>query len=92
MNYTFHEAAEAELNQAVDYYNSCRPNLGWEFAREVHAAIQNILAHPTAWKKSIKLWATQSSRNTLFSTCSQETSLTPTSLEPSTSATLALGF
>lgn len=49
MNYSFHAAAEAELNQAVDYYNTCRPNLGWEFAQEVHLAVQTILAHPQAW-------------------------------------------
>lgn len=49
MKHSFHAAAEAELNQAVDYYNACRPDLGWEFAQEVHAAIQNILAHPAAW-------------------------------------------
>ena len=49
MNYSFHAAAETELNQAVDYYNACRPNLGWEFAQEVHAAIQSILACPAAW-------------------------------------------
>ena len=49
MNYSFHAAAEAELNQAVDYYNTCRPDLGWEFAQEVHAAIQSILARPAAW-------------------------------------------
>lgn len=49
MNYSFHVAAEAELNQAVDYYNTCRSNLGWEFAEEVHAAIGSILAYPTAW-------------------------------------------
>lgn len=49
MNYTFHPEAKAELNEAVDYYNVCRPGLGSEFAREVYAAIQNILAHPEAW-------------------------------------------
>ena len=46
MTYGFHAAAEAELQQAVDYYNACRANLGWEFAAEVQAAIQNIVAHP----------------------------------------------
>jgi toxin ParE1/3/4 len=45
----FHAAAEAELNQAVDYYNACRPNLGWEFAAEIQATIQNIMAYPEAW-------------------------------------------
>ena len=49
MKYSFHVAAEAELNQAVDYYNACRSGLGWEFAREVHTAIENILAYPEAW-------------------------------------------
>ncbi len=49
MNYSFHAGAEAELNQAVDYYNACRRELGWEFAHEVHAAIHSILEHPQAW-------------------------------------------
>lgn len=49
MNYSFHAEAEAELNQAVDYYNACRTDLGWEFAEEVHATIQRILAYPMAW-------------------------------------------
>jgi plasmid stabilization system protein ParE len=49
MNYAFHPEANAELNEAVDYYNNCQPNLGSDFAREVHTAIQNILAYPEAW-------------------------------------------
>jgi len=49
VTYSFHQAAEAELTQAVEYYNACRPNLGWEFAAEVQAAIQNIVAYPEAW-------------------------------------------
>lgn len=49
MTYKFHPAAEAELSEAVDYYNGFRPDLGWEFAGEVHAAIQNIMAYPQAW-------------------------------------------
>lgn len=49
MNYAYHPEAEAELNQAVDYYNSCRPHLGWDFAREVYSAVQNIIAYPEAW-------------------------------------------
>jgi hypothetical protein len=49
VNCIFHAAAEAELNDAVDYYNACRRDLGWEFAEEVYATIQNILAYPTAW-------------------------------------------
>ena len=49
MNYSFHAAAEAELKDAVDYYDACRTHLGWEFAEEVYTAIQNILAHLAAW-------------------------------------------
>jgi hypothetical protein len=49
VKHSFHAAAEVELSQAVDYYNACRPNLGWEFAAEVQAAIQNIIAYPEAW-------------------------------------------
>ncbi|MGE5295871.1 MAG: type II toxin-antitoxin system RelE/ParE family toxin [Solirubrobacterales bacterium] len=49
MNYTFHPDAKAELNEAADYYNGCQRGLGSEFSREVHAAIQNILAYPEAW-------------------------------------------
>jgi len=49
MNYAFHAEAEAELNQAVDYYNARQPGLGRDFAREVNTAIQNVIAYPNAW-------------------------------------------
>ena len=49
MKFSFHPDAEEELNQAVDYYNHCQPLLGWDFAREVYSAVQNILAYPRAW-------------------------------------------
>ncbi len=49
MNYAFHAEAEAELNQAVDYYNARQPDLGRDFVREVYAAIQNVIAYPNAW-------------------------------------------
>jgi len=49
MKFAFHPDAEQELNQAVDYYNDGQPLLGWDFAREVHFTIQNILAYPKAW-------------------------------------------
>jgi len=49
MNFSFHPEAEEELNRAVDYYNECRPLLGWDFSREVYITIQNIIAHPNAW-------------------------------------------
>jgi len=49
MKYSFHPAAEKELNEAIDYYEECKNGLGLEFAKEVYTAIQNILLFPTAW-------------------------------------------
>ncbi len=49
MTFSFHPAAEQELNDAVDYYNGCRNDLGLQFAKEIYAAIRNILAFPHAW-------------------------------------------
>lgn len=41
--------AEAELAEAVDYYNSQCPGLGYEFAAEVQRTFERIRNHPTAW-------------------------------------------
>jgi plasmid stabilization system protein ParE len=49
MNYHFHPEAEAELNDAVDYYEHCQEGLGLEFAKEVESAIQTICRFPHAW-------------------------------------------
>ena len=49
MKYSFHPAAEAELNQAVDYYNECQRGLGLEFLKDIYHTIQNILKYPDAW-------------------------------------------
>lgn len=49
MKYRFHPEAEAEINDAVDYYEACREGLGLEFAREVHIAIKSICDFPLAW-------------------------------------------
>lgn len=49
MKYSFHPAAEKELNDAVDYYNECQSGLGLEFAKEVYSTIQAILSFPDAW-------------------------------------------
>ena len=46
MKYRFHPKAEAELNEAVDYYEACQEGLGLELAREVHATIDNICEFP----------------------------------------------
>ena len=49
MKYVFHPYARQELNQAIDYYESCQKGLGKAFAKEVYEAIQRILAFPEAW-------------------------------------------
>jgi plasmid stabilization system protein ParE len=54
MNYAFHPEAKAELDGAVDYYHACQAELGLDFAREVYAAIQSILAYPEAWTRLSK--------------------------------------
>ena len=49
MKYSFHAKAEKELNDAIDYYNECQNGLGFEFAEEVYATIENVLSLPHAW-------------------------------------------
>lgn len=49
MAFTFHPKAEAELTEAVDYYEEAEPGLGYEFALEAHAAIHRAAAYPQAW-------------------------------------------
>ncbi|MBI4331102.1 MAG: type II toxin-antitoxin system RelE/ParE family toxin [Chloroflexi bacterium] len=49
MKYHFHPEAEAELNETVKYYDGCQEGLGLEFAKEVHATIENICQFPLAW-------------------------------------------
>ena len=44
-------AAEAELEDAVAYYNAQRPGLGNEFAVEVDAAVRKIIGYPHAWQR-----------------------------------------
>lgn len=46
MGYSFHPEAEAEFLSAVQYYEECEPNLGFDFALEVHSAIERIIAYP----------------------------------------------
>lgn len=42
--------AEAELEQAFDYYQSKRRGLGIEFVDEFRHGVNRILEHPTAWQ------------------------------------------
>ncbi|MCK5228799.1 MAG: type II toxin-antitoxin system RelE/ParE family toxin [Desulfobulbaceae bacterium] len=49
MNYIFHPEAEAEFLNAVDYYEACEIDLGYDFSIEVYSTIENILSFPKAW-------------------------------------------
>lgn len=49
MRFSFHEEAEAELDQTVGYYEDCLPELGLDFAGEIYAAIDRITQFPKAW-------------------------------------------
>ena len=41
--------AEAELREAVAYYENKRPGLGFDFAREVEASIEPVRHFPERW-------------------------------------------
>ena len=43
------EAAEAELDEAVEYYNSQSPGLGDEFLIEFIKGTERIAKYPDAW-------------------------------------------
>ncbi|RLE28093.1 MAG: type II toxin-antitoxin system RelE/ParE family toxin [Acidobacteria bacterium] len=49
MTFSFHPEAEAEFNQAIDYYEEIDPGLGWDFAVEVNSTVQRTIAFPNAW-------------------------------------------
>lgn len=44
----FHPQADAELNDAVEYYDLCEFGLGLEFAEEVFSTIERMLVYPSA--------------------------------------------
>ena len=49
MSFYFHPDAEIELQQAINYYEGSRVNLGYDFALEVYAAIHRAGSMPKAW-------------------------------------------
>ena len=51
MKFSFHEAAEKELFDAIDFYEKNQPGLGLKFSEEVYATIERICDHPYAWTK-----------------------------------------
>lgn len=46
---TLHSDAEAELREALDYYESRRAGLGGEFRREFEAALQQVRENPNLY-------------------------------------------
>jgi len=51
MNVSFLGPAEAELVDAVAYYNQQSEGLGYEFAAEVKRTMARIIQFPDAWPK-----------------------------------------
>jgi len=49
MKYFFHPEAEIEFLAAIDYYEDCKPGLGYDFSVEVYSTLANILSFPEAW-------------------------------------------
>ena len=49
MTFSFHPGAQREVDDAIRYYERCRPGLGYEFADEVYAAIHRVMRYPEAW-------------------------------------------
>lgn len=45
----FHREAQAEFEDAVDYYEQRSPGLGLSLIVEVMGAVEQILADPQAW-------------------------------------------
>ena len=62
MRFRFHPEAEAELNDAVDYYDESQEGLGLEFAKEVHSAIESIHEFPLALGSSFSEHSETSSK------------------------------
>ncbi len=54
MEIKFLAPAEAELVDAISYYNMQGEGLGYEFAAEVKRTIERIIQYPEAWTKLSK--------------------------------------
>jgi plasmid stabilization system protein ParE len=48
-NFRLLQPARQELREAAHYYETCAPDLGHDFLKEVREAIQRILRWPHAW-------------------------------------------
>jgi toxin ParE1/3/4 len=47
--FAFAKSADAELDEAVAYYNNQKTGLGDDFNSEVDQAIQEVVEHPHRW-------------------------------------------
>jgi len=54
MKIRFFGPAEAELLDAISFYNTQSEGLGYEFTAEVNRTIQRIIQYPEAWTKLSK--------------------------------------
>jgi len=54
MQIEFLKIAETELKDAVNYYNTKKNNLGFEFAKEVRLSLNNISNQPELYPKFSK--------------------------------------
>lgn len=51
MKVSFHPEAEAEFLGAIAWYEERLPQLGLDFANEIHASIQRAVSMPLAWPR-----------------------------------------
>ena len=49
MKVIYLDAADAEFQEAIEYYNEQRAGLGFEFSDEVKEAVARIRNYPEAW-------------------------------------------
>jgi len=54
MNYSFHPHAEKELEDAENYYDGIREELGDRFRAEIEMALSRIIKFPNAWQPLTK--------------------------------------
>jgi toxin ParE1/3/4 len=51
MIYSFHEDAEQEFLEAIEYYEESELGLGLRFSEEVYSTIKRICEFPQAWER-----------------------------------------
>ncbi len=49
MRVSFHEEADQEFFEAIEYYEGCEKGLGEDFSFEVYSVIHHVIEHPEAW-------------------------------------------